>query len=295
MRLVVTGREGQAVRALLAKGRSDLEIVALGRPELDLSEPRTLGDAVEAARPDILINAAAYTAVDKAEEEEALATAINGKAAGVLAEVAAKRGVPMIQLSTDHVFDGARSGAYVETDLVNPINAYGRSKLAGELAVIAANPRHVILRTSWVYDGRGTNFLNTMLRLAETRDEIGVVIDQIGAPTYASDLADAIIATAANLATHDDPRFRGIFHVANSGETSWAHFAQQIFLLSERAEGPVARVREIATSDYPTAARRPANSRLNCDKFALVHGVRMPNWRDALVRCMSQMPQEAHR
>lgn len=293
MRLVVTGREGQIVRALLAKANSDLEIVTLGRPELDLSKPRNFGGILEAAFPDVLVNAAAYTAVDKAEEEEALATVINGEAAGVLAKTAAKLGIPMIQISTDYVFDGSKDGAYIETDLVSPINAYGRSKLAGEHATIAANSRHAILRTSWVYDGHGKNFLRTMLRLAETRDELGVVADQIGAPTYAPDIADAVIAVACNLIADGNSKRAGVFHMAGSGETNWAGFAQEIFRLSAEVGGPAARIREITTADYPTPAKRPANSRLNCDKIAKVHGVQMPRWRDALVRCMSELTKKA--
>lgn len=286
MRLLVTGRDGQVVRALRAKSGGDLDVIALGRPELDLSQPETLGAVVARVKPDVIVNAAAYTAVDKAEEEEALATTINGEAAGALARAAAELGIPIVQISTDYVFDGTKPSPYVETDPVAPIGAYGRAKLAGERAVAAANPRHAILRTSWVYDGEGKNFLKTMLRLAETRDELGVVADQIGAPSYAPDIADAVIAVARNL--RDDPRPArcGVFHMTGAGETSWAGFAKEIFRLSAEAGGPTARVREITSAEYPTPARRPANSRLNCDRLASAHGARLPDWRDALNRCM---------
>ncbi len=288
MRLLVTGRDGQVVRALRAKSGGDVEVIALGRPELDLSQPETLGAVVARVKPDVIVNAAAYTMVDKAEEEEALATTINGEAAGALARAAAELGIPIVQISTDYVFDGTKPSPYVETDPVAPIGAYGRAKLAGERAVAAAQPNHAILRTSWVYDGEGKNFLKTMLRLAETRDELGVVADQIGAPSYAPDIADAVIAVARNL--RDDPRPArcGVFHMTGAGETSWAGFAKEIFRLSAEAGGPSARVREIATADYPTPAKRPANSRLNCDRLAAAHGARLPDWRDALKRCMKK-------
>lgn len=289
MRLLVTGRDGQVVRALRAKAGPALEVIALGRPDLDLSQPDRLAALVAGVKPDVVVNAAAYTMVDKAEDEEALATTINGVAPGALAKAAAAIGAPIVQLSTDYVFDGTKASPYVETDPVAPINAYGRSKLAGERAVAASAPRHAILRTSWVYDRDGKNFLKTMLRLAETRDELGVVADQIGAPSYAPDIADAVVAIARNLVEDGDARRAGVFHMTGGGETSWAGFAAEIFQLSAQAGGPSARVREIATSDYPTPAKRPANSRLNCDRLAATHGVRLPDWRDALKRCMRDM------
>jgi dTDP-4-dehydrorhamnose reductase len=289
MRLLVTGRDGQVARALRAKAGASLEMIALGRPELDLAAPAALAAVVARVKPDVVVNAAAYTMVDKAEEEEALAMTINGDAAGALARAAAELNVPIVQISTDYVFDGTKAGAYVESDPVAPINAYGRSKLGGERAVAAGNPRHAILRTSWVYDGWGKNFLKTMLCLAETRDELGVVADQIGAPSYAPDIAEAVIAVARNLVDDADARRAGVFHMTGGGETSWAGFAREIFRLSTAQGGPSAWVREIATADYPTPAKRPANSRLNCDALARVHGARMPDWRDALQRCMTDM------
>ena len=290
MRLFITGgADGQLVRAMLALKGGDLDVIALGAPDLDLSQPDRLAAVVARIRPDILVNAAAYTQVDKAEEEEALATTINAEAAGALARAAAGLGVPVIQISTDYVFDGTRAGRYVETDPVAPVNAYGRSKLAGERAVAAATPRHAILRTSWVYDGEGRNFLRTMLRLAETREELGVVADQIGAPSYAPDIAAVVAQVARNLVADASAQRCGLFHMTGGGETSWAGFAREIFRLSAQTGGPSAQVREIATSDYPTPAKRPANSRLDCGKLAAIHGARMPDWRDALERCMRDM------
>ena len=292
MRIVVTGREGQVARALRAMAGDDLDIVALGRPDLDLARPDGLAAALRAAQPDILVSAAAYTMVDKAEEEEALATTINGAAPGALAAAAAELGAPMIHLSTDYVFDGTKRAPYVESDPVAPVNAYGRSKLVGERAVAAAGGDHAILRTSWVYDGQGKNFLTTMLRLAATREELGVVADQAGAPSYAPDIAAAIVAVARNLKASRSPDLRGVFHMTGGGETDWAGFAREIFRLSAAAGGVSARVRGIATADYPTPARRPANSRLNCDRLAARHGVRLPDWRDALARCMAGFARE---
>lgn len=292
MRLLVTGGgKGQLVRAMLGEAGGDLVIVALGAPELDLAKPGALGAVVKRVAPDAVVNAAAYTQVDKAETDEALATLVNGEAAGEIARAAAELGVPIIQISTDYVFDGTKVGRYVESDPVSPVNAYGRSKFAGERAVAAANPRHAILRTSWVYDGTGRNFLTTMLRLAETRDELGVVGDQVGAPTYAPDLAKAVVTVVRNLVADASSDRCGVFHATGGGETSWAGFAREIFRLSAEVGGPVARVREIATRDYPTPARRPANSRLDCDKLARVHGARSPDWREALARCMGDSRQ----
>ncbi|TJV53573.1 MAG: dTDP-4-dehydrorhamnose reductase [Mesorhizobium sp.] len=281
MRLVVTGREGQVAASLIEWGRNDVEVVAVGRPVLDLARPDTVYSALEAARPDIVVSAAAYTAVDQAEDEKDLAFAVNAVGAGKVAEAAAKLGVPVIHLSTDYVFDGTKDGAYVETDPTAPLGVYGASKLAGEQAVAAANPRHLILRTAWVYSPFGRNFVKTMLRLAADRDEISVVADQWGNPTSALDIADAILHAAARL--HDGNNFAayGIYHLAGSGEINWSGFARHILDTSRAFGGPHASVRDIATADYPTKARRPANSRLSSARFADVFGWTAPEWRDS--------------
>ncbi len=294
-RLVVTGREGQVVRSLLEKSlrHADLEILALGRPELDLGTPASIDAAIESAMPDLIVSAAAYTAVDQAETEEELATTINAAAAGELARTAARLGAPIIHISTDYVFDGSKPAPYVETDAVAPLGAYGRSKLAGERAVTAATANHAILRTAWVYSPFGKNFLKTMLRVAEGRDSVNVVDDQTGNPTSALDIADAVIAVARNLLGSEDRQLRGTFHLTGTGSCSWADFATEIFRASAENGGPFATVNRIASSEYPTPVTRPANSRLDCSKLHLVHGVVMPDWKastDIVVRRLVIIP-----
>ncbi|TPN83172.1 dTDP-4-dehydrorhamnose reductase [Mesorhizobium sp. CU2] len=280
MRLAVTGREGQVATSLIeaARTRGDVEVVALGRPALDLARPETVLAALEAAKPDIVVSAAAYTAVDQAEDERDLAFAVNAVGAGKVAEAAAKLGVPVIHLSTDYVFNGAKDSAYVETDPTEPIGVYGASKLAGEQAVAAASSRHLILRTAWVYSPFGKNFVKTILRLAADRDELSVVADQWGNPTSALDIADAVLHAAARLG-HGAPF--GVYHLAGTGETNWSGFARHILDASRALGGPHARVRDITTAEYPTKARRPANSRLSSAKFAAVFGWTPQIWRES--------------
>lgn len=291
-RLVVTGIEGQVVRCLGDRGAlSDtFEIVALGRPDLDLSDTASIFPAVEAARPDVIVSAAAYTAVDQAETEPDLALQINGIAAGELARAAARLNVPIIHLSTDYVFDGSRDGPYIESDPVAPLGIYGRTKLAGEQAVAAATNNHAILRTAWVYSPYGKNFARTMLRLAETRDAINVVADQIGNPTSAHDIADGILAVARNLLDRpDDGTLRGTFHMTGAGTASWAEFATEIFANAKRLGAGFAEVTPIPSSAYPTPAKRPANSQLDCHRLAAIHGVRLPEWKDAAAKVVSKL------
>jgi dTDP-4-dehydrorhamnose reductase len=283
VRIVVTGRDGQVAASLLEAGqsRAGVEIVAIGRPELDLARPDTVFDAILAAKPDIVVSAAAYTAVDQAEDEPDPAFAVNATGAGKVAKATARLGVPVIHLSTDYVFDGSAPGAYVETDATAPLGVYGASKLAGEQAVAAAGPRHLILRTAWVYSPFGRNFVKTMLRLAADRDEIAVVADQWGNPTSALDIADAILHAADVLHRNKDPAAFGTYHLVGTGETNWSGFARHILDTSLAFGGPWARVRDIATMDYPTKARRPANSRLSSAKFAFVFGWNAPDWRQS--------------
>jgi len=258
---------------------------------LDLAEPSGIAAALAAARPDVVVNAAAYTGVDKAESERDLAFAVNGAGAGAVATAARALGVPLIHISTDYVFDGSKPAAYVETDPTAPLGVYGASKLAGEQAVLAAYPGAVICRTAWVYSPFGANFVKTMLRLAETREELGVVADQIGNPTSALDIADAVLTLARRL--KDDPAAEtGIFHMSGSGEASWADLAEAIFGASAAHGGPTARVRRITTADYPTPAPRPANSRLDCRKLAEVHGLSLPDWRPSLAAVVARLTQE---
>ena len=256
------------------------EIRTLGRPQLDLAgETDAIVAAIEAERADVLVSAAAYTAVDKAESEPDLAFAVNEKGAAAVARAARLLGVPLVHLSTDYVFDGAKPSPYAEEDTPEPTGVYGASKLAGERAVLAEQANSTILRTAWVHSPFGANFVKTMLRLAGDRDEIGVVADQRGNPTSALDIADAVLSVAANLLGGNDPELRGIFHMTADGDASWAEFAEWIFAASARKGGPSARVKHITTADYPTPAKRPANSMLDCTKLRSRHGLSLPNWR----------------
>lgn len=292
-RYIVTGMSGQLVLSLddLARKRRDIEIIRLGRPQLDLTDIGTIARTVEAAEPDIIVSAAAYTAVDRAEQEAETAFAVNAAGAGELARAAAMLGVPIIHVSTDYVFDGGKSAPYTETDPVAPLGVYGRSKLEGELQVAAATENHVILRTAWVYSPFGKNFLRTMLTLAATQHELRVVEDQVGNPTSALDLADALLKVGQNLLTASDPLLRGVFHIAGTDEASWAEFAREIFKMSAQNGGPVADVIGIPASAYPTPARRPANSRLNCRKLATHHDIVMPNWRSSTAHVVDRLVQ----
>jgi len=285
MRIVVTGVAGQVARSLVERGMALGHVVLpLGRPHLDLAsgDAEAIRAVLEMTRPEAIVSAAAYTAVDKAESEPELAFAVNAIGAGHVAEAAAALNVPLVQLSTDYVFSGDGSRAWREDDPTGPQGVYGASKLAGERAVLAACPNSAVLRTAWVYSPFGSNFVKTMLRLAETRDEVGVVADQIGNPTSALDIADGVLAVAANLIGRADPALRGVFHMAGAGEASWADLAEAVFAASAARGGPAAQVRRIAASDYPTPARRPANSRLDCTRLAGIHGVRLPQWRGSL-------------
>jgi dTDP-4-dehydrorhamnose reductase len=265
-------------------------VIALGRPQLDLAgDPEAIGAALEAARPEAIVSAAAYTAVDRAELEPEVAVAVNVAGAAAVARAANTLGVPLVHLSTDYVFDGKKAEPYVESDPTHPTGVYGETKLAGELAVLSAYENVAILRTAWVYSPFGANFVKTMLSLAAEREEVRVVADQRGNPTSALDLADAIMAVSANLIGSNSASLRGIFHTAASGEASWAEFAETIFAASCAAGGPCARVCHIATSDFPTPARRPANSRLNCSKLAELHAIRLPDWRTSTAKVVERL------
>ncbi len=290
MRLLVTGRSGQVASSLAALADADLTVETIGRPDFDLEVPANARDVIAAARPDVVISAAAWTAVDLAETETERARLANVDGPAAIAASAAALDIPVIHLSTDYVFDGTKPSPYVETDEVGPTGVYGATKLAGERAIAAAQPDHVILRTAWVYSAEGKNFVRTMLRLAAEREELGVVADQIGNPTFAPDIAAGIVAVARRLLT--DPRNRGLrgtFHMSGAGETSWAGFAEAIFAGSAARGGPSARVRHIATADYPTPARRPSNSRLDCTRLAETYGVCLPRWQDSLARCLDRL------
>jgi dTDP-4-dehydrorhamnose reductase len=291
MRVLIAGREGQVARALLARlAPEGHEITALEPPDLDLTSRDSIAEAMRAARPDLVVNAAAYTAVDKAEDQEALAFAVNRDGAGWLAEAAAAAGAPFVHFSTDYVFDGLKGSPYVETDRTNPLGVYGRSKEEGERAVMAANPRSVVLRTAWVCSPDGANFVKTMLRLGAEREELRVVADQHGAPTFAADLADAVARMAPRLlaARAGDEAF-GLFHLSGAPHTTWHGFTEAILDGAAARGRPRPRLTPIATADYPTRATRPADGRLDCTKIGRVHGIGPADWRLSLSRTLDAL------
>jgi dTDP-4-dehydrorhamnose reductase len=280
MRLLIAGWQGQLARALveLAPGAADIDALAIGRPALDICEAATITRAMTDFRPDVIINTAAYTAVDKAESEPDAAFALNRDGARMLAEAAAKRGAAIIHVSTDYVFDGAKPSPYVEDDPTAPLNVYGRSKLEGERAVAAANPRHVIVRTSWVHSATGANFVKSMLRLAGERPKLSVVDDQIGSPTYAPHLAEAVLGIARQIAKAPADNVWGVYHAAGTGTVTWCGLAREALRVSSSLGGPSVPIEAIPTSSYPTPARRPMNSRLDCSKLERVFGIELPAW-----------------
>jgi dTDP-4-dehydrorhamnose reductase len=299
MRLLVTGANGQIgwelARSLMPLGR----VTAMNRDACDLARPETLPEIVRDAKPDVLVNAAGYTAVDKAEGEESLATLINATAVGVLAQTAHEIGALLVHYSTDYVFDGAKDGPYGEDDPPGPLNAYGRSKLGGETAIREAGGAHLILRTSWIYATRGRNFLNTIQRLARDGKELRVVDDQVGAPTWARNLADAT-AHVIRQARQEQTRgqFRSdILHMTAGGSTSWHGFAQAILHASARPPAlPVPEVQAIASREYPTPAIRPKNSVLCCKRLRERFELALPDWRVGLASCLADdrmAPQDA--
>ena len=288
LRIVVTGREGQVARALAERcaDQEEIRLVHAERPDFDMADPERLADKIAALAPDIVVNAAAYTAVDQAESEPDLAMAINATAAGEVARGARLAGAPVVHISTDYVFDGSLGRPYRETDPVSPLGVYGRTKLAGEKAVAAANPRHLVMRTSWVYSPFGRNFVKTMLRLAETRDEIGVVADQVGNPTSAFVIADGALAAIRSGRLQQPERPGGIYHLSGTGSASWYEVAQAVFERHSAAGKRVPLVKAITTAEYPTPARRPADSRLDTALAEKTFGYRAPDWRVSLAETM---------
>lgn len=283
MTTLVFGQSGQVARELQRQG----EVIALGRADADLSEPEACAAAIRAHAPDAVINAAAYTGVDKAEAEETLATRINGAAPGAMAQVCAEMGIPLVHISTDYVFDGSGSRAWQPEDATGPLGAYGRSKLAGERAVRGAGGAYAILRTSWVVSSHGQNFVKTMLGLARARDQLNVVGDQIGGPTPAGDIAVACLKIVATLS--EQPDKSGTYHFAGAPDVSWARFAREIFAQA----GLICEVNEIPSREYPTPATRPANSRLDCQATEKAFGLARPDWRAGLGRILTELESKA--
>lgn len=270
--ILVFGQTGQVARELAAYG----DVACLGRSQADLSEPEACASAIRVRRPRAVINAAAYTAVDRAEKEEALAMLINGEAPGAMAQTCTELDVPLVHISTDYVFDGSGDAPWRPADATGPLGAYGRSKLSGEQAVAGAGGCHAILRTSWVISAHGANFVKTMLRLGKERDRLEIVADQIGGPTPARAIAGACVEIARQLA--DDPGKAGTYHFAGSRDVSWASFAREIFAQA----GGTCEVVDIPSSDYLTPAKRPLNSRLDCTTLETVFGISCPDWRQGL-------------
>lgn len=277
--ILVFGRTGQVAREL---ARREPGALFLGREQADLADPAACRAAILAAAPSSVINAAGYTAVDRAEQEEALATTVNGDAPGAMASACAELGIPLVHISTDYVFDGAGEAPFAPDARAAPLGAYGRSKLAGEEAVRASGAAHAILRASWLFSAHGTNFVKTMLRLAETRNPISVVADQIGGPTPSAAVAQACLTVARQL--EREPDKSGTYHFSGAPDVSWADFAREIFVRS----GKDTLVEDIPTSAYPTPARRPANSRLDCAGLA-VFGLGRPDWRAGLAQVITEL------
>lgn len=294
MKVLVTGRAGQLARGLLeAADGGGVQVVAIGRRELDLADGKSVAAVVASERPDVVVNAAAYTAVDKAETEPAGARAVNALGAEHVAGACAAHSIPIIHISTDYVFDGTKHGPYVEDDPTGPINVYGRTKLEGEQRVAKACERHLILRTAWLHSPWGANFVKTMLRLGAMQPSISVVDDQLGSPTFAPDLAGIVLATAARIVADPAGMRWGIYHAVGGGETTWFGFANEVFRCAAAHGLPVADVTAIATSGYPTPARRPANSRLNCDRLRLLLGLELPDWRVGVQDCVARLARSA--
>ena len=290
MRILVIGGRGQVARSLVERGAllPETEIIAVGRPDIDLAVAGSACDAIERIRPDVVINAAAYTAVDKAEDEPELAFQINAEAAGEIAGAAARANAPIIHVSTDYVFDGRSAAPYNEESEPNPGGVYGRSKLIGEERVRDANARHVVVRTAWVYSPFAKNFVKTIMEAAETRDHLSVVDDQIGSPTSALDLADGLLRAAQVVRDFEGGE---IYHLAGTGRTSWYGLAEFVMAECRKHALPAAAVRPIRTEDWPTKAKRPANSVLDSRKFERTFGFAMPEWRQSVAEVVARLAQ----
>lgn len=288
LRLLVFGQTGQVATELGRLVSPDLSVELLSRADADLADPAACATRIREAEADVVVNAAAYTAVDKAESEEALAHAVNAVAPGAMAEAAAARGLPFLHVSTDYVFDGSGTRPWREDDPVAPLGVYGRTKLAGERAVIAAGGPHVVLRTAWVFSPHGANFVKSMLHHGARRNRLTVVDDQYGGPTPADSIAAALAAIAR--AFTDGRGISGVFHFAGAPAVTWCGFAREIFARAGWAQVP--EIVPIATTDWPTPALRPANSQLDCTRINEAYGLPQPDWRMGLDRCLAAIAEE---
>ncbi|CAD5203921.1 dTDP-4-dehydrorhamnose reductase [Pseudomonas sp. FEN] len=287
LKILISGQHGQVSRALQQRLADLGELIVPGRDQLDLTQPEQIRQQVRTLRPDLIINPAAYTAVDQAESEPELAFAINATAPGIFAQEAASLGIPLIQYSTDYVFDGSKDSPYTEDDPTNPLSVYGESKLAGERAIAAAHDQHLILRTCWVYSNHGRNFLLTMQRLLQEKPELRIVADQIGAPTWAGTIATSTRALIERWRNGHAGAW-GTYHLTASGETSWFGFAQAIAEHLLAQDKPCALLEAIPSSAYPTPATRPLNSRLDCRRLLREWQVSQPDWHAALRECLAE-------
>jgi dTDP-4-dehydrorhamnose reductase len=293
MRILVAGWQGQTARTFMdmAPACAGITACAVGRPSLDVCEPRSIERALADITPDVVINSAAYTAVDLAEDEQEQAFALNRDGARQLAHAAARRGIPIIHLSTDYVFDGTKSAPYTETDAPNPQSVYGCSKLAGEQAVQEANSKHIILRTAWLFSPFGRNFVKSILQRARDGVHLRVVSDQHGSPTYAPHLVDAILAIARRI-KDDGAGLWGTYHAAGSGTATWHEMTAEILRQSALLGGPQTELDAITSADYPARARRPANARLDCSKLERSFGMRLPPWQEGVAECVRRLLAE---
>lgn len=286
MKILICGQQGQVSKELQLRLADTGDLIVLGRDRLDLTQPEQIRQQVRQIAPDLIINAAAHTAVDQAESEPELAFAINATGPGVLAEEAARLGAPLIHYSTDYVFDGSQPEPYNESDVPAPLSVYGKSKLAGEQAIADVQGQHLILRTSWVYSTHGRNFLLTMQRLLQEKPQLRVVADQVGAPTWAGTIAQSTLALIERWQS-GQPGVWGTYHLTAGGHTSWFGFAQAIGAALREQGKPCAELIPIPSSDYPTPAARPLNSRLDCSRLQREWGVSLPDWQTALHECLA--------
>jgi dTDP-4-dehydrorhamnose reductase len=291
MRILAAGWHGQIARAFMqtAPGRGDIAAFAIGRPGLDICTPRGIERAMGDIRPDVLINLAGYTGVDEAESEPDLAFSLNSAGAQLLAEAAARRDVPIIQLSSAYVFDGRKPTAYTETDAARPSTTYGKSRLAGEIAVQAANPKHIVLRTGWIFSPYGRCFVSNILQRAQLGQDLKIVNDQYGSPTYAPHLVDAILAIALKVTARDSETPWGAYHAAGAGAASWFDVAREALSVCEALAAPSVGLEPIASEDYPTRSARSRNSMLDCSKLEAVFRVALPAWQTGVRECVAQL------
>ena len=298
--VLIFGRNGQVAYSLLRAAPSDMVIRSAGRPEVDLTSERAIRESIAEHSPRLIVNAAAYTAVDLAEREQELAFSMNAEAPRIMADEAALRGIPLVHYSSDYVYSGEKRQPYIEDDVTGPLNAYGSSKLAGDDAIMASGADHIILRTCWVYASRRQNFLLTMLRMARERRELRVVNDQFGSPTSVNFIAEAtwkITRRLLDASTLERQQLSGVFHLACSGVTTWHGFAEAIFseARSRKVSLAIESLLPISSEEYPTPARRPRYSVLNCEKLERTFGVRAPDWKSALGSTMNELKQDTEK